>query len=364
MPQRSNEMAQTGNMSAESELKPEAPDAGIDTQRLGAWLAGRLAGAAGPMTVRQFSGGNANLVYLLTFADRSYVLRRPPFGRLAPGSHDMSREYRVLSRLHAVFPLAPAVFVLCEDPDVIGAPFLVMEYRASTVIRRDLPAPLAQDPAACERLGNAIIDTLADLHGVDAASAGLSDLGNPDGFLVRQVQGWERRWAAVADGPRPDMDRVLRWLTDNLPASGAASVLHNDFKLDNMLLDPADPSRCIGVVDWDMCTRGDPLVELGFLMNYWGEAGDPPEWLEAASMPTWHPGFPSRAEALRRYAARTGFDMAALDWHLVFGPWKLAVILQQIWARYQRGESRNPRFSTFGQRVDTLIRKADRLISR
>jgi len=315
------------------------------------------------MAVCQFSGGNANLLYLVQFEDATYVLRRPPFGKLAPGSHDMAREFRVLSGLNRVYPLAPKVYELCEDSEVIGAPFLVMEYKPSIVIRTTLPDVLVGDLARCAHLGETIIDSMALLHSVDPIKADLAALGSPEGYLQRQVEGWQRRWTAVADGPRSDMDRVMQWLRDNLPASAAPALLHNDFKLDNMLLSPEEPSRCIGVVDWDMCTRGDPLVELGFLLNYWGEPGDPREWLDAASMPTWNPGFPTRAEAVARYAQRTGFDMETLPWHRVFGPFKLAVILQQIWSRYLRGESTNERFRTFGNRVDALVRKADRLVS-
>ena len=349
--------------SATAELRDTPPDRGVDAAQLGAYLQGRLPGVSPAMNIRQFSGGNANLLYLIEFDDAAYVLRRPPFGKIAPGSHDMEREFRVLSRLNRVYPLAPKVFELCEDPDVIGAPFLLMEYKPSIVIRTVLPDALAGDLARCRRLGETIIDSMAMLHRVDPVEADLADLGSPDGYLRRQIEGWQRRWTAVADGSRPDMERVIQWLHDNLPTSGRPALLHNDFKLDNMLLSPDDPSQCIGVVDWDMCTRGDPLAELGFLLNYWGEPGDPRDWIDAASMPTWNPGFPSRAEAIERYASKTGFDMETLPWHRVFGPFKLAVILQQIWSRYLRGESTNDRFRTFGDRVGALIEKADRLIA-
>lgn len=349
-------------LNVQAEFRDTAPDNGVDAKRLGAYLQDRLPGASSNLTLRQFSGGNANLLYLVQFDETAYVLRRPPFGKIAPGSHDMAREFRVLSRLNRAYPLAPTVFELCEDEEVIGAPFLVMEYKPSIVIRTALPDSLVGDTIRCRRLGETIVDAMAMLHRIDPVEADLAELGNPEGYLQRQIEGWRRRWAAVADGPRPEMDRVMRWLDDNLPTSGKPALLHNDFKLDNMLLSPEEPSHCIGVVDWDMCTRGDPLAELGFLLNYWGERRDPGEWIEAASMPTWNPGFPTRAEAIERYAQKTGFDMQSLPWHRVFGPFKLAVILQQIWSRYQRGESTNERFRIFGKRVDALIRKANRLV--
>lgn len=344
-----------------AELLQTGPDKGVDGESLAAFLEDKLPWADASLNIRQFSGGNANLLYLLTYPDAQYVLRRPPFGKLAPGSHDMSREYRVLKQLHPVYPLAPGAFLYCKDIDVIGAPFLVMEYRPSIVIRRELPDSMKGDAKACRFLGETIIDSLADLHSIDPVAVGLADLGNPEGYLERQMSGWRRRWGAAAEGPRADIERIMKWLDDSIPKSGRSALLHNDFKLDNMLLAPDDPTRCIGVVDWDMCTRGDPLVELGFLLNYWGEAGDPPEWLEAASMPTWFPGFPTRKEAVERYGARIGIPLDNLLWYRVFGAFRLAVILQQIWVAYARGERKNQRFATFGQRIDALIRKADRL---
>jgi len=350
-------------MNPTDELLEPALDLGINAAQIGDYLRGKLPGSEGPLEIKQFRGGNANLIYLLRYSDAQYVLRRPPVGRLAPGSHDMKREYKVLSRLPRRYPLAPQAFMLSNEPDLIGAPFLVMEYRPGIVIRRDLPSVLATDQDACRRLGNTILSALSSLHAVDPEAAGLGDLGKPDGYLLRQLDGWGRRWEAVSEGPHPDVEHILKWLSDNLPNSASVTLLHNDFKLDNMLLDPDDPTRCIAVVDWDMCTRGDPLVELGFLLNYWGEASDPEEWLKAASMPTWHQGFPSRQEAIAEYIAHTGAKVEALPWHRVFGAFKLAVILQQIWGRFLRGESTNPRFENFGWRVDTLLSKSRQLIA-
>jgi len=350
-------------MKPEDELVVGRLNNDLDLTRLAPYLAARLNDAEGVPIARQFSGGNANLLYLLQYPDAAYVLRRPPFGTLAPGSHDMNREFRVLERLHEDYPLAPRAYLASDDIDLIGAPFLVMEYRPGIVVRRELPSVLANNAAACGRLGEAIVNSLAELHAVDPERVGLGDLGNPEGYLERQLSGWQRRWAAVADRPRNDIELVVRWLDDNRPISSRTSLLHNDFKLDNMILDPEDASRAIAVIDWDMCTRGDPLVELGFLLNYWGEAGDPDEWLEVASMPTWHTGFASRRDVISRYGALTGIDTAALDWYRVFGAFKLAVILQQIWAGYLRGERTNPRFATFGGRVDALIRKCDVLMA-
>jgi aminoglycoside phosphotransferase (APT) family kinase protein len=346
-----------------AELIDERPDERLDTSRLEPHLRERLEGAGGPLSVRQFGGGKANLTYLICFGDREFVLRRPPLGPIPPGAHDMRREHRVLSVLHRRFPLAPKSLLLCEDDSIIGAVFIVEERRRGFVIRDDLPAEFAARPELNRRIGLALVDALADLHLVPPAEVGLDDLGRPEGFLERQLAGWIRRWQAAQGGEQADraaaeMQPVLDWLGRNLPASGAAALLHNDYRLDNCLLDPTDPGRIEAVLDWDMCTQGDPLADLGYVLNYWVEPGDNPEWREIAAMPTWRDGFPSRAEAIDRYAARTGFDVAAIGWHQVFAAFKLAVIIQQIYIRFVRGQTQDQRFRLYWRRVLGLTAKA------
>lgn len=334
------------------------PDEIFDPAPLAAYLRGRLPNAEGPLEVRQFGGGHANLTYLLRFGEKEYVLRRPPLGPVAPSSHDMKREHRVLAGLSQVFDLAPESYLLCEDSSIIGAEFHVMERRHGIVIRSDLPEAIKGDSALNRRIGEMLVDVLATLHRVDADSAGLGDLGRPEGFVERQLAGWAKRWQAAKDKELPRLDDVIDWLGRHLPASQWVSLLHNDFKLDNMMVGADDPARAVAVFDWDMCTRGDPLMDLGYLLNYWGEAGDDPAWIEAASMPTWNPGFPTREEAVDRYAAHSGFDLAAVRWYHVFGVFKIAVILQQIYIRYLRGQTQDRRFATFGKRVAALADKA------
>jgi aminoglycoside phosphotransferase (APT) family kinase protein len=346
-----------------AELIDERPDERLDTARLEPYLRAHLPGAEAPLSVRQFAGGKANLTYLVRFGQNEFVLRRPPLGPIPPGAHDMRREHRVLSVLHRCYPLAPKSLLLCEDESVIGAVFVVHERRHGFVIRDDIPPEFAGRPELNRHIGEALIDALADLHLVPPAEVGLDDLGRPEGFLERQLSGWVRRWHAAqggveADRAGADMAPVIEWLERRLPNSRGAALLHNDYRLDNCLLDTADPGRIVAVLDWDMCTQGDPLADLGYVLNYWVEPGDPAEWRQIAAMPTWREGFPSRVDAVERYAARTGFDVGAIDWYQVFAAFKLAVIIQQIYIRYVRGQTQDRRFEFYWRRVLGLAAKA------
>ena len=350
-----------------AELIDERPDERLDTMRLEAYLRAHLLGVGGPLSVRQFGGGKANLTYLVQFGDNEFVLRRPPLGPIPPGAHDMRREHRVLSALHQRFRLAPKSLLLCEDESVIGAVFLVEERRRGFVIRDDIPPEFAGRPQLNRRIGFALVDALAELHRVDPQAIGLGDLGRVEGYLERQLSGWTRRWQASLGGSeeaasRDGMAPVLRWLAGRLPGERGGALLHNDYRLDNCLLDGTDPARIAAVLDWDMCTQGDPLADLGYLLNYWVEPGDDPAWRAIASMPTWRDGFPSRAEAIGRYAARSGRDVDDILWYQVFAAFKLAVIIQQIYIRYVRGQTRDARFAAYGRRVLGLAAKAGTLI--
>ena len=346
-----------------AELIDERPDERLDTGRIKPYLRAHLQGAEGPLSLRQFGGGKANLTYLVRFGQDEFVLRRPPLGPIPPGAHDMRREHRVLSVLHRRYPLAPKSLLLCEDESVIGAVFVVHERRHGFVIRDDIPPEFAGRPELNRRIGEALIDALADLHLVPPAEVGLDDLGRPEGFLERQLSGWGRRWHAAQGGVEAerataDMAPVIEWLEGRLPNSRGAALLHNDYRLDNCLLDTADPGRIVAVLDWDMCTQGDPLADLGYVLDYWVEPGDPAEWRQIAAMPTWREGFPSRVDAVERYAARTGFDVGVIDWYQVFAAFKLAVIIQQIYIRYVRGQTQDRRFEFYWRRVLGLAGKA------
>jgi len=343
------------------------PGEALEVANLEPYLRERLSGAEGPFAVRQFGGGHANLTYLIRFGEREFVLRRPPYGPLPKGGHDMQREYRVLSRLWEAFPLAPRAFLLCTDHAVIGADFVVMERRRGIVIRRRLPELFEVDEAARRRVGENFIGALAALHGVDYARVGLGDLGKPIGYLERQLRGWIDRWAAARTPSFPDASRLIARLAERLPLSGAPALVHNDFKFDNTIFDSGDPTRLVAILDWDMSTVGDPLVDLGNVISLWLEPGDPPPGATATStsiMPTGLPGFPTRAELVARYAETTGRDCSRVAWYHAFNVFRYAVIGQQIYARYVRGQTSDERFATFDAWVAKLVATGTALCDR
>jgi aminoglycoside phosphotransferase (APT) family kinase protein len=344
------------------ELIDVRPDEGFDAPRLAEWIHGRIPGSDRPLTVRQFARGKANLTYLLRFGEGDdaleYVLRRPPLGPVAPGSHDMAREYRVLSTLWQAFPHAARAYAFCEDEQVIGAPFFVMERKHGVVVQGTVPPEFGsgEDPAVNRALSEVVVDTLADFHAVDPEAAGLGDLGRPEGFLRRQVDGWIDRWHRAKHEENHVADEIAGWLTERIPDSGAVSLLHNDWRLDNMAVAADDPGRCVAVYDWDMATRGDPLADLGTVMAVWYDEGEMPAALNP--MPTFTPGFMTRSEATERYARRSGRDLSRVDWYVVFGTFKLGVVIQQIYIRWLRGQTKDDRFAVMGEGARRLFELA------
>jgi aminoglycoside phosphotransferase (APT) family kinase protein len=330
------------------------PEERLPIDRLEPYLREHLLEAKGPFALRQFGGGHANLTYLVSFGEAEYVLRRPPLGPVPERAHDMVREHRVLSKLYAVFPLAPRSYHLCTDRDVIGADFVIEERKHGIAIRRDLPAHLQGDESYAKRIGDALVDTLAALHRVDVAGAGLADLGKPEGYVTRQVNGWTERWEGARTARTVDASQLIGWLREHLPSSPVATLVHNDFKLDNLLLDADDPARITAVLDWDMCTYGDPLMDLGYVLALWPEPGDPPA-TRGWGMPTWRGGFMTRAQVIARYAEATGFDVTHAQWYLVFNVFRFAVILQQIYKRYDAGQTHDERFAVFGDQANGLV---------
>ena len=333
----------------------------LPVSELEAYLRQHLPDVAGPLVVEQFPQGHSNLTYLLRIGGREMVLRRAPFGNPVKTAHDMTREYRVLSKLWAVYPPAPRPILFCEEPDVMDVPFYLMERRHGIILRRQLPAGLATDVSTVRRLSTALIDSLADLHSLDYRAAGLGDLGKPDGYVARQVSGWTERYARAQTRDMPKMDRVARWLAEHLPQESGASLIHNDFKYDNLVLDPQDLTRVVAVLDWEMATLGDPLMDLGTTLGYWVEADDPPALQSQATGPTALPGSLTRRELVVRYAERTGRDLTGVLFYYAFGLYKIAVIVQQIYARYVRGHTRDARFARLNDlaRIDVLAEQAD-----
>jgi len=276
--------------------------AGYARERLAAELGDRF-DTTPPMTVEQFPGGHSNLTYLLRFGHQEFVMRRPPFGPVPPKAHDMARECRILAAVHPVFPLAPQPYVLCEDASIIGSTFYIMERRHGLVVRYDEPPELADQLGARRRVSEAMVDALADLHSVDINAHGLAALGKPAGFVERQVRGWSERWKRSQTSEQPAMDQLAVWLVDRLPPDASRpTLLHGDFKLDNVMLDALDVGRLVAVFDWEMSAVGDPLVDLGILLAYWIHAV-PASQQDALTSITRRAGWFTRAEMLERYAA-------------------------------------------------------------
>jgi aminoglycoside phosphotransferase (APT) family kinase protein len=341
---------------------PVRPGEELPVASLEAYLARCLPGVADSLTVEQFPCGYSNLTYLLRRGDQEFVLRRPPFGNQVKSAHDMGREFRVLTKLSAVYPPAPRPYFYCDDTSVIGAAFYVMERRRGIVLRRaDNPGQLL-DPRTARGLCEALVDNLALLHALDYKAAGLADLGKPDGYVARQVSGWITRYTNARTDPLLEMDRIAEWLTDHQPAGSGPALVHNDYKYDNLVLDPADRTRIVAVLDWEMATIGDPLMDLGTTLGYWVEQADPEPMHMNAVGPTAVPGSLTRAELVARYADKTGRDVSAMLFYYCFGLYKIAVIIQQIYARYVRGHTQDARFARLNERVAALCRAALRAL--
>lgn len=352
-----------------SDTRPVRATEQLDWPGLERWLRERLPAydiegldATLPMEVEQFPGGHSNLTYHVRFGPTELVVRRPPFGPVAPTAHDMAREFRWLSAVHGVYPLAPRVYTLCEDVNVIGSAFYVMERRHGIVVRHDEPAPIKDHPDVRRRVGLALIDALVDLHAIDIEHAGLTHLGKPAGFVARQVRGWTERWHRSKTGDIPEMDSLASWLVDRLPPiPPRPAVVHGDFKLDNLMLDATRPWDLVAVFDWEMAALGDPLVDLGILLAYW-VPNAPPDQRDALTTVTTLPGWPTPQEMIERYAARSGRDLSTLKFFEIFALFKIAVVIQQIYFRFVEGQTDDPRFASFGARVTYLARRAATMI--
>ncbi len=332
----------------------------LDLEPLAAYLRQHIPeiGDHAELSVEQFPSGHSNLTYLVRAGGREYVLRRPPFGSKVKSAHDMGREYRILSKLHAVYPLAPEPLAYCEEESVLGAKFYVMRRIQGIILRKRLPAGLSMSPGQIRRLDESLIDNLAVLHGLDYEKAGLGDLGKPAGYIERQVTGWTRRYGNSQTDEIESVDRVAKWLADTMPAESGASLIHNDYKLDNVVLAPADPTRIIGVLDWEMSTLGDPLMDLGTSLSYWIQKDDGEVALSVSMGPTAEPGSMTRRELADRYAEKTGRDISNIQWFYCFGLFKTAVVLQQIYYRYKQGLTKDERFAPLILMVGMLCDRA------
>jgi aminoglycoside phosphotransferase (APT) family kinase protein len=342
---------------------PLRPEDAFDVGAVHGWLGEQVEGVAslGPPEVRQFPGGASNLTYLLRYPGRDLVLRRPPRGHKAASAHDMGREFRVQRQLKAVFPYVPEVLALCRDESVIGAPFYVMARIEGLILRATVPAGVSLPPDDARDLGRRAIDCLIELHRVDPEAAGLGDLGRGPGYVGRQVAGWTGRYRQARTDNVPTFEAVMEWLVRRQPADVATCLIHNDFRLDNVVLDR--DLRVVGVLDWEMATLGDPLMDMGGLLAYWVQADDDDVLTLFKKQPTDIPGMPTRAEVAAYYCAQTGFVVDNWTFYEVFGLFRLAVIMQQIYFRYHHGQTTNPAFTDFWFLVTYLEERCRSLIA-
>ncbi len=339
-------------------MEPAAPP-GIDLEQVSRFFAEEVPGGQGPLRVRLLSGGRSNLTYLIEGPGGRFVLRRPPLGHVLPTAHDMAREHRVLHALARTDVPVPRPFALCEDPRVNGAPFYVMEYRPGVILESALPSGYAERPEARRRIGTALVDTLVRLHAVDFEALGLGDFGRPAGYLERQVRRWGEQWQRSKTRELPGIDELARRLRTAIPSSPPSTIVHGDYRLGNLALDPQDPGRVVAIFDWEMATLGDPLADLGYTLIYWGEAGDPPRRRAAGSYQsvTAQEGFHTRAELVEEYAKGSGRDVSAIGFYQALAYYKLAVIAEGIHARFLMGKTVGEGFTAYGTQVEELVER-------
>jgi len=335
----------------------------LDVKKVGEFLKDSISGLEGDLIVEQFPSGFSNLTYMIKVGEKELVLRRPPFGRKAKTAHDMGREYRILSALNPVFPYCPKPLVYTEDESVLGCPFYVMERIRGIIVRRDLPKGLEFSPEEAGKLCENLLDVQCELHSVDYKKIGLEDFGKPQGYVKRQVEGWSSRYIQARTPDAPDYEKVMEWLHEKMPGEiDKVSIIHNDYKLDNVVLSPENPMKLVGILDWEMATLGDPLMDLGSSIAYWVEENDPPNLLAIRMMPTNMPGALTRKELVDRYAEKSGISIDNFDFYLCFGLFRLAVIAQQIYYRFYHGQTKDKRFQMLIFAVQILEETALKLM--
>ncbi|MFY9120358.1 MAG: phosphotransferase family protein [Syntrophomonadaceae bacterium] len=337
----------------------------LDAKKVLDFLRDSVPGLKGEVEIKQFPSGFSNLTYLVKVGEREMVLRRPPFGRKAKTAHDMGREYRVLSSLKPVFPYCPQPLVYTEDEAVMGCPFYVMERIPGVILRRDLPKGMELSPQEARTLSENLIKVQCQLHTVDYVQAGLGDFGRPEGYVRRQVEGWSKRYRDARTPDAPDFEKVMQWLYDKMPGeSGIVGIIHNDFKFDNAVLDPSNPTEIIGILDWEMATLGDPLMDLGSSLGYWVEKDDPEMMQAIRQMPTHLEGMLTRKEQFALYSELRGIKTDNFDFYYCFGLFRLAVIAQQIYYRFYHGQTKDERFGMLIAAIRVLEATALQVIEK
>jgi aminoglycoside phosphotransferase (APT) family kinase protein len=343
--------------------QPIRPQEGFDEAPLEAFLREQLPDLEGPMSVRQFPSGFSNLTYHLRFGARELVMRRPPIGTKAHSAHDMKREFTILKALKPLFPYCPQALLYCDDQTLLGSPFYVMERLRGIILRKHLPPGLTFAPREMRQLCETWLDVLIELHRIDYRRAGLEDMGRPTGYVRRQVEGWTRRYRSAQTDDAPDFEPVMAWLADHMPPdTSAPAIIHNDYRFDNVVLDEGEPRKIIGVLDWEMATVGDPLMDLGNTLAYWVQADDTEELQLMRLMPTHLEGALTRKALCDRYLEKTERSVEDFAFYSAFGLFRLAVIAQQIYYRYYHGQTGDKRFKMLILGVHVLAKTARRVI--
>jgi aminoglycoside phosphotransferase (APT) family kinase protein len=340
-----------------SDLTPVRDEDAFDIAKVHNWLKQFLE-IDGLPEVQQFRSGASNLTYLLKYPNRELVLRRPPVGTKAISAHDMKREYLIQSRLRPVYDLVPNVIALCEDHSILGSDFYVMDRINGDIFRRDVPASLTKEDISV--MATSLVSGLAQLHSVDATV--LQELNKGAGYVTRQVEGWSKRYRNALTDDVPDGEDVMRWLDTNKPEDVGSCIIHGDWRIDNMVFDLGQ-KKLVGVLDWELATVGDPLMDLGSSLAYWVDRDDDPEFASLRRQPSHLAGMPTRKEFIAKYLELSGRKCDDFTFYEVFGLFRLTVIIQQIWARYRAGQTSNPAFKGFGVGVNILINRAQGLIS-
>ncbi|MEX2015471.1 MAG: phosphotransferase family protein [Candidatus Hydrogenedentales bacterium] len=336
----------------------------LDLEKLEPYLRQELSVPNGPFEVEQFPGGHSNLTYFVRLGDLEMVLRRPPFGSKVKAAHDMGREYTILSHIHDRYAPAPRPLLLCEDESILGAKFYAMERIRGVILRARKPAGFEIDRDTVRGCCRTLMNNLADLHAVDWEAAGLGIMRKEGSFIERQVLGWEKRWDGSKTHDLPRVPAVFAWCKENMPPDVGAVLIHNDYKFDNIVLDPNDLTKIIGVLDWEMSTIGDPLFDLGVTLGYWIDPDERDLVSTSRCFLTDEPGSMSRKELAAIYGERTGRDITNLHWYYVFALIKLAVVLQQIYYRYHHGLTKDERFAGMITGVEALAEQSAAAIVR
>jgi len=337
----------------------------LDAQKVLEFLKASIPGLEGKIEIKQFPSGFSNLTYSVKVGDREMVLRRPPFGKKAKTAHDMGREYKILSALKPLFPYCPQPLVYTEDEFVMGCPFYVMERIPGIILRRDLPPGMELNVQEARTLSENLIKVQYQLHSVDYVKAGLADFGKPEGYVRRQVEGWSGRYRDARTPDAPDFEKIMQWLHDKMPGeSGIVGIIHNDFKFDNAVLNPSNPTEIIGILDWEMATLGDPLMDLGSSLGYWVEKDDPPSMQAIRQMPTHLDGMLTRKEQFALYGELMGVKSDKFDFYYCFGLFRLAVIAQQIYYRFYHGQTKDKRFGMLMVPIKALEATAQKVIEK